>query len=156
MGLSARQVPGLPHPLRHPQQGDVHEPHASEDGDAGRCRAAGVGVDERGQQQSDHEPLAQLLKNGYQSIHIGKPFFEDLIDYITSTPIIAIVFEGEGAVEVIRRIMGTTDPTKAEPGTIRADFGSDIQHNVVHGSDSTETAKKEIELFFPEDEIYSF
>lgn len=100
--------------------------------------------------------LDRALAERHYAIHMGKPFFKDLIEYITSTPIIAIVFEGEGAVEVIRRIMGATDPAKAEPGTIRADFGSDIQQNVVHGSDSTETAEKEIELFFTEGEIYSY
>ena len=100
--------------------------------------------------------LDKALAERHYAIHAGKPFFEDLIDYITSTPIIAIVFEGARAVEVIRRIMGATDPAKAEPGTIRADFGSDIQHNVVHGSDSTETAEEEIKLFFNEDEIYSY
>jgi nucleoside-diphosphate kinase len=100
--------------------------------------------------------LDKAMAERHYAIHAGKPFFEDLIDYITSTPIIAIVFEGKGAVDVIRRTMGATDPAKAEAGTIRADFGSDIQHNVVHGSDSTETAEKEINLFFTEDEIYSY
>ena len=100
--------------------------------------------------------LDKALAERHYAVHAGKPFFEDLIGYITSTPIIAIVFEGEGTVEVIRKAMGATDPARAEPGTIRADFGSDIQHNVVHGSDSTETAEKEIELFFTEDEIFTY
>ncbi len=98
--------------------------------------------------------MNKALATQHYAIHAGKPFFKDLIDYITSTPIVAIVFEGEGAVEVIRKIMGATDPAKAEPGTIRGDFGLDIQRNAVHGSDSIETAKKEIKLFFAEDEIY--
>ena len=92
----------------------------------------------------------------HYDIHLGKPFFEDLISYITSTPIIAIVFEGDKAVERIRKTTGATDPARAEAGTIRADFGSDIQHNVVHGSDSVETAEKEIKLFFAEDEIFDY
>jgi len=100
--------------------------------------------------------LDKALAERHYAIHVGKPFFEDLISYITSTPTIAIVFEGEGAVEVIRKIMGATDPAEAEPGTIRADFGSDIQRNVVHGSDSIETAEKEIKLFFAEDEIFDY
>ncbi len=100
--------------------------------------------------------LDKALAERHYAIHAGKPFFEDLINYITSTPIIAIVFEGKGAVEVIRKIMGATDPAKAEPGTIRRDFGSDIQHNVVHGSDSIETAEKEIKLFFTEKEIFDY
>lgn len=100
--------------------------------------------------------LDKALAERHYAIHVSKPFFEDLISYITSTPIIAIVFEGEGAVEVIRKITGATDPAKAEPGTIRSDFGSDIQRNVVHGSDSIETAEEEIKLFFAGDEIFDY
>ncbi len=100
--------------------------------------------------------MDKALARRHYAIHKGKPFFEGLINYITSTPIIAIVFEGKGAVEVIRRTMGATDPAKAEPGTIRRDFGSDIQHNLVHGSDSIETAEKEIILFFAGDEIFDY
>ncbi len=100
--------------------------------------------------------IDKALAQKHYAIHADKPFFEDLINYITSTPIIAIVFEGEEAVEVIRKTMGATDPAKAEAGTIRRDFGSDIQRNVVHGSDSIETAEKEIKLFFAEDEIFAY
>ncbi len=100
--------------------------------------------------------LDKALAEQHYSIHAGKPFFADLISYITSTPIIAIAFEGEGAVGTIRKTMGATDPAKAEAGTIRADFGSDIQRNVAHGSDSIETAEKEIELFFAGDEIFDY
>ena len=100
--------------------------------------------------------MDEALAGRHYAIHAGKPFFADLIRYVTSTPIVAIVFEGEGAVDRIRTIMGATDPVKAEPGTIRHDFGSDIQQNVVHGSDSIETAKKEIELFFAENEIFDY
>ncbi len=100
--------------------------------------------------------MDRALAERHYAIHAGKSFFEDLINYITSTPIIAIVFEGEGAVGAIRRIMGATDPAKAEPGTIRADFGLDIQLNAVHGSDSIETAEKEIKLFFADDEIFDY
>ena len=98
--------------------------------------------------------LDRALATRHYDIHIGKPFFEDVIKFITSTPIIAVVFEGEGAVELIRKTMGATDPAQAEAGTIRADFGSDIQNNAVHGSDSVETAQKEINLYFSEDEIF--
>ncbi|MFC1939159.1 nucleoside-diphosphate kinase [Chloroflexota bacterium] len=100
--------------------------------------------------------LDEALAKRHYAVHIGKPFFEDLISYIISTPIIAAVLEGEGAVEVIRRAMGATDPAKAEAGTIRADFGLDIQNNAVHGSDSIETAENEIRLFFAEDEIFDY
>ena len=100
--------------------------------------------------------MDKALATQHYAIHAGKPFFEDLINYIISTPIIAIAFEGEGAVEKIRKIMGATDPAKADRGTIRRDFGLDIQRNAVHGSDSPETAEKEIKLFFAEDEIFNY
>ena len=100
--------------------------------------------------------MDEALAKRHYAIHTGKPFFEGLINYITSTPIIAVVFEGEDAVEVIRKIMGTTDPAGAEAGTIRADFGMDIQNNAVHGSDSVETAESEIKLFFTGDEIFDY
>ena len=98
----------------------------------------------------------RALAERHYAIHAGKPFFEDLIDYITSTPIIAIIFEGENAVEAIRNTMGATDPAKAEAGTIRGDLGLDIERNTIHGSDSVETAEEEIRLFFPENEIFSY
>jgi nucleoside-diphosphate kinase len=100
--------------------------------------------------------MDEALAGRHYAIHADKPFFADLISYITSTPIIAVVFEGEGAVEVIRKTMGATDPAKAEPGTIRADFGTDIQRNAVHGSDSKETAEKEIGLFFTGGEVFDY
>jgi len=95
-----------------------------------------------------------MAKRHY-GVHEGKPFFNSLIEYITSTPIVAIIFEGENAIELIRKTMGATDPAKAEKGTIRADFGIDIQNNAVHGSDSPENAEKEINLFFKKDEIHA-
>ena len=99
--------------------------------------------------------LDKALAQRHYAIHKDKPFFNNLVDYISSTPIVAAVFEGEGAIAVIRKTMGETDPAKAEAGTIRGDFGIDIEHNSVHGSDSAETAEKEIKLFFSEDEIGS-
>jgi len=98
--------------------------------------------------------MDRALAERHYAIHADKPFFADLIEYITSSPIVAAVFEGEGAIELIRKVMGATDPAKAEPGTIRADFGLDVQRNVVHGSDSKETAEKEINLFFSAREIF--
>ena len=97
----------------------------------------------------------KALAQEHYAIHKDKPFFNDLVDYISSAPIIATVFEGEGVVELIRKTVGATDPAKAEAGTIRGDFGLDIGRNSVHGSDSVETAEKEIKLFFSEDEIYT-
>lgn len=98
--------------------------------------------------------LDKALAQRHYAVHKDKPFFENLVNYITSAPIIAIIFEGERVVEIIRKVMGTTDPAKAEPGTIRADFGSNIERNAIHGSDSVETAEKEIKLFFSDNEIF--
>ena len=100
--------------------------------------------------------LDRALAQRHYAIHAGKSFFNELISYVTSTPIMAAVLAGEGAVAVIREIMGATDPARAAAGTIRADFGLDIQHNSVHGSDSVETAEKEIGLFFSRDEIFDY
>ncbi len=100
--------------------------------------------------------MGRALAERHYAVHAGKPFFKDLVNYITSTPIVAVVFEAEEAVERIRKIMGATDPAKSEPGTIRKDFGVDIQQNAVHGSDSTENSRKEIELFFNDGEIFTY
>ena len=100
--------------------------------------------------------LDKALARRHYATHKDKPFFNGLVDYISSTPIVAAVFEGEGAIAVIRKTMGATDPAKAKAGTIRGDFGVDIEHNSVHGSDSIETAEKEIKLFFSEDEIFNY
>ncbi len=100
--------------------------------------------------------LDKALAQEHYAVHRDKPFFNDLVNYISSAPIVAAVFQGEKVVEISRKIMGTTDPKKAESGTIRGDFGQDIEHNSVHGSDSAETAEKEIKLFFSEDEIYTY
>ena len=97
----------------------------------------------------------ELAKRHYAA-HTGKPFFEGLISYITSGPIVAMVIEGERAIETVRSLMGATDPAAARPGTIRADFALDIQRNIVHGSDGKETAEREIALFFDESEIYDY
>jgi nucleoside-diphosphate kinase len=96
------------------------------------------------------------LAQRHYAIHKGKAFFDDLVGFITSSPIIAIVFQGKNAVEIIRQMMGETDPVKARSGTIRGDFGIDIGHNLVHGSDSLENASKEIELFFQTEEILDY
>lgn len=103
--------------------------------------------------------MSQMDKNLAQrhyAVHKGKAFFDDLVNFITSSPIIAIVFQGINAVEIIRQVMGETDPAKAHSGTIRGDFGIDIGHNLLHGSDSLENASKEIELFFKREEILNY
>ena len=96
------------------------------------------------------------LARKHYAVHINKPFFNDLISFITSSPIIAIVFEGSKAVEVIRQTMGDTNAAKASAGTIRGDYGIDLQQNLVHGSDSLENAAKEISIFFSENEIMNY
>jgi nucleoside-diphosphate kinase len=100
--------------------------------------------------------LNKALAQRHYAIHRDKPFFDSLVNYISSAPIIAAVFEGEEAVDVIRKGMGATDPARAEAGTIRDDFGLDIERNSVHGSDSVENAEEEIRLFFSQEEILSY
>jgi len=100
--------------------------------------------------------LDKRLARRHYAIHRGKAFFDDLVSFITSSPLVAIVFEGKNAVDIIRQMMGATDPTKASSGTIRGDFGIDIGHNLIHGSDSLENAAKEIDLFFSAKEIFEY
>ena len=97
--------------------------------------------------------MDRALAGKHYEPHKEKPFFGELVAYMTSAPIVAAVFEGEGAVAKIRQAMGATDPSKAEAGTIRADFGRDVTRNAVHGSDAVETAEKEIRLFFTGEEV---
>jgi len=100
--------------------------------------------------------MDKALAQRHYAVHKGKAFFNDLVDFITSSPIIAAVFEGEKAIETVRQTMGATDPVKASPGSIRGDFGLDIQQNLVHGSDSAENAEKEMSLFFTPEEIFNY
>jgi nucleoside-diphosphate kinase len=95
----------------------------------------------------------RALAERHYSEHAGKPFYEGLVGYITASPIIAAVFEGTSAIEAIRNTMGKTNPREAEPGTIRGDFGLEIGRNLVHGSDSPESAAREVALFFSETEL---
>ena len=82
--------------------------------------------------------------------HAGKPFFPELVEFITRGPLVALVLEGEGAIEAARQVIGATNPLEAAPGSIRGDFATEITFNLVHGSDSPNSAAREIELFFPE------
>jgi len=100
--------------------------------------------------------MDKTLAQRHYAIHKDKAFFNKLVDFITSSPIIAIVFQGKDAVEIIRQTMGETDPVKAKAGTIRGDFGLDIQHNLIHGSDSAKNASEEINLFFSTEEILDY
>jgi nucleoside-diphosphate kinase len=97
--------------------------------------------------------MDRAMAERHYVVHRDKPFFSSLVGFITSGPIVAAVVEGRQAVEVVRRLMGDTDPLKAAPGTIRGDFGMEVQENLIHGSDSEENARKEISLFFSDKEI---
>jgi len=100
--------------------------------------------------------LSRERAEKHYEVHKDKPFYESLIDYITSGPIVAMVLEGDRAIEVVRKMMGKTNGIEAEPGTIRGDFAMSIQNNLVHGSDSEESAKREIPIFFDDAEILDY
>jgi nucleoside-diphosphate kinase len=100
--------------------------------------------------------IDESLAKRHYAIHEGKPFYEPLIEYITSSPVVVMVLEGNNAIEIARRTMGATNPADAAPGTIRADFGLEIGRNLVHGSDGRDTAEFEVPLFFDEDELLSY
>ena len=99
--------------------------------------------------------LSKEKAEGFYSIHKDKPFFNDLIEYMTSGPVIVQVLQGDNAVENYRKIMGATNPDNAEKGTIRKEYALNIQENSVHGSDSEENAKIEINYFFEDSEIFN-
>jgi len=101
--------------------------------------------------QADRE-----LAERHYAVHRDKPFFVDLVNYITSSPIVAAVFEGEDVVGRIRKACGATDPAKSEKGTIRGDFGLDIGRNTIHASDSPETAAIEVETFFNAEDMFNY
>ncbi|HEX5459983.1 MAG TPA: nucleoside-diphosphate kinase [Steroidobacteraceae bacterium] len=98
--------------------------------------------------------LSQLEAEGFYAVHRERPFFKDLVRYMTSGPVVVQVLEGENAIARNREIMGATDPKKAAPGTIRADLALSIEQNVVHGSDAPDTAAKEIAYFFSTTELH--
>lgn len=100
--------------------------------------------------------LSRTEAEGFYAVHRARPFFPDLVKFMTSGPVVLMVLEGEGAVARNRDIMGATDPKKAAEGTIRKDFATDIEKNTVHGSDSTENAKIEVAYFFPEIEVHPY
>ena len=100
--------------------------------------------------------ISQELASKHYGEHQGKPFFEGLIKYITSSPVVAMVLEGKDCISLARGMMGATDPKKAAPGTIRETFGIDIGRNVIHGSDSAASAAREISLFFDDQELMCY
>src|SRR5882762_4956249 len=99
--------------------------------------------------------LSQAEAEGFYAVHRERPFFKDLVRFMTSGPVIVQVLEGENAIAKNREIMGATDPKKADKGTIRADLATSIDANIVHGSDAPETAATEIAYFFPQSRVYS-
>lgn len=96
------------------------------------------------------------LARKHYSEHEGKPFFHGLVQFITSCPIVAMVLDGENAVQLVRAAIGSTNPVDSDPGSIRGDYGMTVGMNLVHGSDSDESAKREIDLFFSPNEILSY
>lgn len=99
--------------------------------------------------------LSKSEAEGFYAVHRERPFFKDLVEFMTSGPVMIQVLEGEGAIAKNRELMGATDPKKAEPGTIRADFATSIDANAVHGSDGPDTAAVEVAYFFPAMEVYA-
>ncbi len=99
--------------------------------------------------------LSRAEAEGFYAVHRGRPFFNDLVEFMTSGPVLVQVLEGENAIAKNRELMGATDPKKAAKGSIRADFADSIDANAVHGSDAPETAQTEIAYFFPASEVFS-
>ena len=99
--------------------------------------------------------LSREQAEAFYAVHKARPFFGELVDYMTSGPVMVQVLEGDNAIAKNREVMGATDPAKADPGTIRADFASSITENAVHGSDAPRTAAQEIEFFFSDDQLCS-
>ncbi len=97
--------------------------------------------------------MDQALARRHYAVHEGKPFYEPLVAYITSAPVVLLVVEGPGVVSLVRQTVGATDPAKAAPGTIRADYGVAIGRNLIHASDSPENGLSEVALFFREEEL---
>ncbi|MBI5292724.1 MAG: nucleoside-diphosphate kinase [Chloroflexi bacterium] len=100
--------------------------------------------------------VSRALAEEHYAIHQGKPFYDGLITYITSSPVVAMVWEGNKAVEAVRQLMGATNPTAAAPGTVRADFALEIGRNLTHASDSVENGTTEVALWFKPDELVSW
>jgi nucleoside-diphosphate kinase len=98
----------------------------------------------------DMRTVGKDLAETHYAEHVEKPFYGSLVDFITSGPLVALVAEGTRAIEAFRALAGATDPVKAAPGTIRGDYALEVQDNIVHGSDSPDSAEREIKIFFPD------
>lgn len=100
--------------------------------------------------------VSRELAESHYGVHRERPFFAGLVSFITSGPVVAMVWEGDGVVAAARKVIGATNPLTAEPGTIRGDYGANIGRNIIHGSDAIETAQTEIHLWFKEEELVSW
>jgi len=100
--------------------------------------------------------VSRELAEAHYGIHRERPFFSGLVEFITSGPVVAMVWEGEGVIASARKLIGATNPLNAEPGTIRGDLGANIGRNIIHGSDAPETAESEISLWFKEEELVNW
>lgn len=100
--------------------------------------------------------VSRELAETHYGVHKEKPFFPGLVNFITSGPVVGMVWEGKGVIASARKIIGATNPLNAEPGTLRGDFGVDVGRNIIHGSDAPETAEQEIKLWFTEAELVSW
>lgn len=100
--------------------------------------------------------VSRELAEQHYGVHKERPFFGSLVEFITSGPVVAMVWEGDGVIAAARKVIGATNPLSAEPGTIRGDFGANIGRNLIHGSDAPETAQHEVSLWFKEEELVSW
>ena len=100
--------------------------------------------------------LSKDIAEGFYSVHKDKPFFASLVDFITSSPVVALAINGEGAIQKTRTIMGVTNPLDSSPGTIRGDFGLTVEKNIIHGSANEEDAKRELKLYFSDEELIRY
>jgi len=100
--------------------------------------------------------VSRELAETHYGVHKEKPFFPGLVNFITSGPVVAMVWEGKGVIASARKIIGATNPLNAEPGTLRGDFGVDVGRNIIHGSDAPETAAQEIKLWFKDEELVAW
>jgi nucleoside-diphosphate kinase len=100
--------------------------------------------------------VSRELAEEHYGVHRERPFFAGLVDFITSAPVVAMVWEGDGVIAAARKMIGATNPLNAEPGTIRGDFAVNIGRNIIHGSDAPETAQQEIRLWFKDEELVSW
>ena len=100
--------------------------------------------------------ISRELAERHYAEHVGKPFYEGLVSYITTSPVVVGALEGPGAIAITRAMMGATNPANAAPGTIRGDFALTVSYNIIHGSDSPESAQREVALFFNADELQAY